>query len=179
VFENGWMHGLGLLTDREQALIRDTAMQTLRSAFTGFAMQFSNALSGERLIRIEETSYGRYGTTSAVHPGAVGVTYPVAMVSSVHPDALSYAELTAAHCQAFTGCVTKTREQLLEGLGRGIGATAAHELGHQAGLEFSRDLQCDDCYDGHRADTVVHFFGVKRWSPAALVILKRLLPSPQ
>jgi hypothetical protein len=85
----------------------------------------------------------------------------------------------AARCQTFTGCDTKTRKQLLEGLGRGIGATAAHELGHQAGLEFSHDLQCDDCYDSHRADTVVHFFGVKRWSPAALAIMERVLPSAQ
>jgi hypothetical protein len=173
------MHGLDVLTNQEQALVRDTAMQTLRSAFAGFSVHFSNIGSSEHLIRIEETPYGTYGTTTAVHPGAVGRTYPVATVSSVYPDALYYAELTAARCRTITGCDTKTRGQLVDGLGRGIGATAAHELGHQAGLEFSHDLQCDDCYDSHRADTVTHFFGVKRWSPAALTIMQRVLPSPQ
>jgi hypothetical protein len=176
VFENGWMHGIDTLTDQEQSLVRRTAVQTLQHAFAGFNLKFSEDVSGARLIRIEETPYRSYGTVTAVHPGAVGMTYPVATVSSVHPDALYHAELAAARCRAFTGCDSKTREQLVEGLGRSIGATAAHELGHQAGLEFSHDVACDDCYDSHRADTVAHFFGVKRWSPAALAIMQRLLP---
>jgi hypothetical protein len=173
------MHGIDILTDQEQSFVRRTAVQTLQGAFAGFDLRFGDDVLGARLIRIEETPYRSYGGVSPVHPGTVGMTYPVATASSVYPDALIHAELTAARCGALTGCDTKTRGQLLEGLGRGIGATAAHELGHQAGLEFSHDLQCADCYDSHRADSVVHFFGVKRWSPAALAIMRRLLPSPR
>jgi hypothetical protein len=176
VFENGWTHGLDTLTGDEQAVVRRAALQTLESAYAGFNVQLRNDASGARLIRVEETPYRSYGTTSPVHPGSVGMTYPMATVSSVYPDALYRDELAATGCGAFTGCDAKTRAQLLEGLGRGIGATAAHELGHQAGLGFSRDAACDDCYDSARADTIAHFFGVKRWSPAALAIMGRLLP---
>lgn len=178
MFENGWLHGTDGLTGGEQALVHNVAVQTLQSAFAGFTVQFSDEPSSARLVRVEETPYSSYGTASPVHPGAVGMTFPASTVSSVHPDALYHAELAAARCRTFTACDTKTREQLLEGLGRGIGATAAHELGHQAGLEFSHDVPCDDCYDSHRADTTVHFFGAKRWSAAALAIMQRLLPTP-
>jgi hypothetical protein len=136
VFENGWMHGIDTLTDQEQSFVRRAAVQTLQGAFAGFDLRFDDNAFGARLIRIEETPYRSYGSVSPVHPGTVGMTYPVATASSVYPDALYHAELTASRCRAFTGCDTKTRQQLLEGMGRGIGATAAHELGHQAGLEF-------------------------------------------
>ena len=109
--------------------------------------------------------------------GAVGVTYPVTTVSTVHPDALYLAELAATRCADLDGCATKTRAQLLEGLGRGIGATAAHELGHQAGLHFSRDARCVECYDGNTATTNMHFFGIKHWSPEALTIMRREIRS--
>jgi hypothetical protein len=175
VFENGWTFGKTMLIDREKSLVRSIALETLRNAYTGFDVHFADELSGERLIKVEDAPYRPYGPGSVVSPGAVGGTYPVATVSSVYPDALYAIELAVARCQDIIGCDAKTREQLVEGLGRGIGATAAHELGHQAGLHFSRDSLCDDCYDSHSANTYVHFFGTKRWSTDALTIMKRVL----
>ena len=177
VFENGWTLGKQTLTDSEESLVRNTALQTLRSAYSGFNVHFSDEPSGERLIKVEDAPYRPYGPGSIVSPGAVGGTYPVTKVSSVYPDALYPIELAAARCQDIIGCDTKTRQQLVEGLGRGIGATAAHELGHQAGLHFSRDSRCDDCYDSHSANAYVHFFGTKRWSTEALTKMRRVLPS--
>jgi hypothetical protein len=64
---------------------------------------------------------------------------------------------------------------MVDALGRGVGATAAHELGHQAGLGFSRDHTCDDCYDGSSAKSRAHFFGEKHWSPEALRMMALFL----
>jgi hypothetical protein len=179
VFENSWIRILDneMLTDQEKSLVKNTALQTLRSAYRGFGVQFSDEPSGARLIRVEDTPYGTYGPGSVVYYGAVGMTYPVVTVSSVRSDALYVAELAAARCRDIISCTSKTREQLLEGLGKGIAATAAHELGHQVGLHFSRDSRCDDCYDSHSANTYVHFFGTKRWSADAMTIMRRVLPS--
>src|SRR5207249_1664899 len=90
-------------------------------------------------------------------------------------DALHVAELAALNCDDIDRCPSETSERFLEGLGRGIGATAAHELGHQAGLHFSRDGACADCYDGNTAKTYVHFFGEKHWSNDALAIMRAVL----
>jgi hypothetical protein len=175
VFENGWTLGKQMLTDREESLVRNTALQTLRDAYSGFNVHFTDDPSGERLMKVEDAPYRSYGPGSIAVPGAVGETYPVAKVSSVYPDALYALELAAVGCQDIIGCDSKTRQELVEGLGRGVGATAAHELGHQAGLHFSGDSRCDDCYDSHSANTYVHFFGTKRWSTDALTIMKRVL----
>ena len=103
------------------------------------------------------------------------MTYPASIVSSVRFDVLMFEELAAAGCRDAMTC-TKTRTELLEGLGRGVGATAAHELGHQAGFRFVRDSPCDDCYDGNRSTSYAHFFETKHWSPEAAAVMSRVLP---
>src|SRR5262249_6802328 len=102
--------------------------------------------------------------------------YRVSTSSSVRPDVLINLELAAVQCHDIDHCV-KSRAELLRGLARGIGATAAHELGHQAGFGgFALDSDCNACYDGHSATSPVHFFGTKHWSARALAIMKHVLP---
>jgi len=102
------------------------------------------------------------------------VTYTVTRTSTVYLDVLYNMELAATTCQSLS-CDSKTRAELLDGLGRAIGATAAHELGHQAGFGFSRDSPCDDCYDSHSAANAAHFFAIKHWSDDAVTIMNRVL----
>jgi hypothetical protein len=174
VFATGWRLGAETLTAHELALVESTALQALREAYRAFDVQFTDETATPRFIRIEDTPFRGPGTIAI--PGTVGATFPVSTVSSVHVDSLYRAELAAVQCHSIVACAAKTRAQLLEGLGHGIGATAAHELGHQAGLHFSRDLQCDECYDSGHGNTYVHFFGQKHWSNEALAIMRRVLP---
>jgi len=174
VFENPWTLGADTLAVSEQSAVKAAALETLRRAFAGFDVRFAEANAGDRLIRVEDTPYA--STPQFRAPGAAGLTYPASTVSSVRIDVLFFAELSAAGCREMSGC-TKSRAELLEGLGRGVGATAAHELGHQAGVRFVRDIPCDDCYDGDRSTSYAHFFGTKRWSPEAAAIMTRLLPA--
>lgn len=67
-------------------------------------------------------------------------------------------------------------DDLVEALARGIGATAAHELGHQYGLGFTHDVSCSDCYDGGTSDTRAHYFGPLHWSQRAQEEMKKVLP---
>jgi hypothetical protein len=106
-----------MLTDREKFIVRNTALQTLRDAYSGFNVHFTDEPSGERLIKVEDAPYRSYGPGSVVAPDTVGGTYPVAKVSSVYPDALYAIELAVARCQDIIGCHRKTRQQLVEGLG--------------------------------------------------------------
>jgi hypothetical protein len=177
-FENGWNLRNEMLSEAEQKLVKHVALQTLRTAYAQFDVQFGDLPAADRVITVEDTPYSVYGPGAIVFPfPPAGTTFPVAKVSSIRLDALYSIELAVIHCQAATACAAKTREQLLAGLGRGVGATAAHELGHQTGLHFSGDSRCDDCYDGHSASTQAHFWGTKHWSDDALIVMRRVLAS--
>ncbi len=169
VFPNSWTLGGETLTGSEASIVKAAAFDTLGKAYEGFAVRFVESPSGNRTIRVEETPY------SSPRYYAAGMTYPVARVSSVRFDVLFSLELAAARCPDMGGC-SRRRNDLLKGLGRGIGATAAHELGHQAGIRFVRDARCDDCYDSNTSNTAAHFFGSKHWSPEALDLMRRILP---
>jgi len=169
-FNNSWRVAGDALTVSEQTRIRDLAFTTLRTAFDGFEVRFTDAAKAQRSIRIEDTPYSR-----TMNFGASGLTYPVSLVSSVRFDILANNVLTSVDCRRLDGCRAKTRQELVDGLGRGVGATAAHELGHQAGLGFSHDAQCDDCYDGRSSTSYAHFFGTKHWSDGEVETMRRVL----
>jgi hypothetical protein len=104
------------------------------------------------------------------------VTIPTATTSWIRFDSLYYAEMAVLGCDTVARCPSKTRAEIVGGLGVGIGATGAHELGHQRGLEFTRHSSCGDCYDGAASTSYAHFFGVKHWSPEALTSMRSRLP---
>jgi hypothetical protein len=175
VFDTGWRFAGVPLTRADEELVEATARRTLATAFSGFAMSFDEDAATDRTVRVEDTPSSGHGPGTITFPGTVGLTLPFSMTSSIRIDALFVAELGVAHCASMTSCSLSPRE-LLTGLGRGVGATAAHELGHQVGFQFSTDGACDDCYDGATAGTYAHFFGEEHWSDAARAIMRRVLP---
>ena len=168
-FTNSWRVAGDALTAAERTRVKDLALATLRAAFEGFDVRFTDAPTSDRSIRVEDTPYSR------MFFGAAGMTYPASVVSSVRFDVLANNVLASVHCTHLDSCAVKTRAELVDGLGHGVGATAAHELGHQAGLGFSHDSPCDDCYDGRSSTSYAHFFGTKHWSGAELATLRRVL----
>jgi hypothetical protein len=170
-FANTWRVGSDELTTEERSRLTRAALDAMRAAFSGFDVVITEAPSAARLIRVEDTPPVRMPFF-----GAAGVTYPAARVSSVRFDVLANLELAVVHCRDVAHCAAMPRAALVDGLGRGVGATAAHELGHQAGFRFALDSRCDDCYDGNASTSYAHFFGQKHWSDRALQIMNRTLP---
>jgi hypothetical protein len=162
-FGSNWALGPIVMTDGETATIKQVALETLREAFNGFQVEFSEGNAGERAIRLDRNLM------------RTGATQIGANVSSVSLDGVYLTLLTVAGCKDLASCPGKTRAEMVTALGRGIGATAAHELGHQAGFGFGIDARCDDCYDAGSAKSYAHFFGTKRWSPRAQAIMNRVL----
>jgi hypothetical protein len=175
VFDNDWQIGEETLTPQEQSIAKRTALRTLQHAFTGFGLSVSEGRGADRLIVVDK-GYAA-GLVPSGRPAPVGETYPFAFVSKVHFDETVHTLLAVVGCETVAACSRKTRAEIVEGVGRGIGSTAAHELGHQVGFRFSVDSDCDECYDSHTSKTYQHFFGTKHWSDRALTIMRRVLAS--
>jgi hypothetical protein len=173
-FENTWRVGNDTLTDQEQLIVRQRALQTLRQAFGGFGVAVTDGRDADRLV-IVDTGFVA-GLGPAGQPAPVGETFPFARASSVHLDETFRTLMAVTGCSAMIGCPARTRAELVDALGVGIGSTAAHELGHQVGLRFAVDSRCADCYDSHTSNTYQHFFGTKHWSDQAMTIMRRVLP---
>jgi hypothetical protein len=173
-FENDWQMGREALTLQEQARVKAVAQQTLQDAFRGFDVTVREGRDADRLVVVDKGFVP--GLRPVGQPAPVGETLPFAWVSRVHFDEICATLLSVAGCAGVASRCTKTRSELVDGLGRGIGGTAAHELGHQTGLRFALDARCETCYDGGTSNTNEHFFGSQHWSDAALTIMRRVLP---
>ena len=170
-FENAWEVEGQPLAQHERTVVEATALRTLQEAFGGFDVLFLEGQGGARHVKVQDTDYG-----PKMLLGAVGMTFPMGKTSRVRFDALVHAELIAARCVRFDWCGGRARHEMIEGLGRGLGATIAHELGHQAAFGFAVHSDCRDCYDS-ASTSLVHFFGRKRWSERALEIMRHVLPA--
>jgi hypothetical protein len=175
-FRNSWTIGGVPLAAAEQRVVRSAAVGTLRAAFSAFDVRVAedDRIASHRIV-VSDTPY-----SAPMYFGGVGLTRATAADSSVHADGLFSAELTVLGCESMLRCAAKTREKLVVGLGVGIGATAAHELGHQRGLAFTHHAACDSCYDSATSTSFTHFFGRKHWSPDSLHAMRAVLqPRPQ
>jgi len=165
VFADNWAFGPTVLSEPEVVVLKENALATLRQAYAGYNVSFTEGADAERVIRIDRGGF------------MAGATPIGSRVSRVSLDGTYLSLLVVAGCPGLETCATKTRAELVAALGRGAGATAAHELGHQAGLRFCRDSPCAECYDGSKSSTREHFFGTKHWSPQATAMMKHVLPS--
>jgi hypothetical protein len=107
----------------------------------------------------------------------IGATPIGSKVSYVSLDGLNLTLVTVVGCHDIASCDRHPRAELIEALGHGFGATAAHELGHQAGLQFVRDSRLRGLLGRRVGDHRSHFFGGKHWSPGALATMRYVLPS--
>jgi hypothetical protein len=164
VWGDNWTLGPIALTAAEQSSIRDAALVTLQHAYADFDVEFAEDSGGDRIIRLNRQLFGS------------GSTPVGSKVSEVNLDGVYLTLLAVTRCHDIASCPAHSRADLVRAIGHGIGATAAHELGHQAGFRFVRDSSCEDCYDGASSKSLVHFFGEKRWSPQAKATMGRVLP---
>jgi len=170
VFTTAWTIGGTRVDEADRAVVIQSTFDTLREAFAGFDVRFVDSASADHVVRVDDVDSGQ-----RLSLGAVGVTYPLARASSVRIDVLFQNELAVIGCAGARTC-QKSRRELLSGLGRGVGATAAHEVGHQIGFDFTRDSACADCLDGDSSFDGAHFFGRKHWSDDARLRMQRVLP---
>jgi hypothetical protein len=171
--------GLGL-TVYERDLVKRTAFETMKTAYQGFCVEFMEDEREPPLVNNDPTNERHVYVLNTDGPnGAAGKTEATAAESSVYLIAQVNSLRVMAGCSAlFDDCGTRPRVTLVTALGRGLGATIAHEFGHQGGVWevwTQDDYNCMDCYDSPSANTPDHFFSPLHWTEAASVIMNRVL----
>jgi RHS repeat-associated protein len=140
------------LDQQESDLVKLWARQQLHMAFSGFAVVISEG-GGTNYIHVtQDRPSGEAGGTP--QPG-LG-----------HDSEVNYDWLAGLAVRYSPGA---SKQEYLASLGRGIGATAAHEFVHQspARIGHHEDRRYENTYDFFTADHESHFSGNLGWSPDA------------
>jgi RHS repeat-associated protein len=166
-FPAAWDLGRDTLEQPVIDLVKQTALQTMRDAYKDYNVLFNEG-GGARKIKV----HNKVGQ-------AVGVTWVTNGFSDLYLENFYNPLTNQLKCYPLSECVREGHydwNTIAMALGRGIGATGAHELGHQVGLNFVQDIACDSCYDSDTAETRDHFFGPLNWSERAKRKMDIILP---
>lgn len=157
-----WSVGREPLDSSEVDEIKATAIETFKGAFSGFGIVVS-AGGGTNRITVKGELGGSVGSTDT----SIIDTY----ASTV------YYENIANFAQRYAKELGKTdRREIIRGVGRGIGAAAAHEFGHQK--RFTTDNTIDvNSYDYYSGERWQEYYGELHWTPQALEVMKKKLPN--
>jgi hypothetical protein len=157
----------GAITDDEKALIRNVAWNELSSAYSDLRVRFTENRRAHYRVRVVQgpladalkMGRGASGQTNAMGP--MGGDSTVSFLIAVR-GAFAYAPPQA------------TRRDILEGIGRGLGRTAVHELAHQLLGTQSAHGNDDRSYEYGSPDRIGQYYGPIHWSTAWTPLVKRL-----
>ncbi len=195
-FKAGWDVPLNGLTPPELQVVKETARETIEQAFQGYAVRAILGTTDAKLSRSIRRVY-----IDGINNGENGETLPIRLYSDVHMGTLFSSFKSAFDCgegkdcraTAFDDMPTRSgfaRGVLVTALGRGTGATVAHEFGHQDSLfagvrSFTfHTTECHDCYDFGLPDPPPpdarypreYFLGPLVWHPQARAVMPKRLP---
>ena len=150
----GDVHRLGgPIEDDEKARIESVARTELEDAYRGLRIKFSSAATGFYRVSVVQDIPARglptAGQSRRLPSGGVGAVN----FRTVADSAVAYAPPGAS------------RAQMIEGIGRGIGRTAAHEFAHQilprVNLHATKDK---DSYEFASSERASQFYGPLHWA---------------
>jgi RHS repeat-associated protein len=158
-WKNKWTFRNENLSIEEIQETKNLALESFRMAFVGFGVVVTNGQGGNRII-VDGFSGG----------SEVGMTPPLQNYSYVYYDDIRILADRIGH-----DCGIDERNEVLRGIGKGIGRVAAHEFGHQGFPTFTihntDDPNSYDYRDG--GDTWALYYGELHWSERSLEGMRR------
>jgi RHS repeat-associated protein len=155
-WQNQFVLGREQLDATDVETIKLWAYQTMRQAFSGLTVSLSEG-SGTNYITVNDN----------YPPGNAGDTRLFfARTSDVNFGIL------AGLARSYTPPGT-ARSELMAAIGRGVGATSAHEFAHQ--MQVGHQDFDANAYDYDSADNAQHFYGQLHWTPGAWQRLQQRL----
>jgi RHS repeat-associated protein len=156
-WQNEFTLGGGRFTAEEVELVKLWTYQTMRLAYSGYRVLVSEGGRGtNRMIVKRGGAYNDYA----------GSTILGSIASEINYDLLADRALNYAPNK-------QDRREIAAGIGRGVGATAAHEFGHQVGLRWMDTTRDPNTYDFHSSDRFSQYYGQLHWLPQNLAELQK------
>jgi len=151
----------------ERNTIRSIALAELRLAFAEFRFDVSDSHDAPYTVHVVQ----EFPASRLTPFGAAGqsiVLAPLGGFGSVSFQVVGSLAVTQAPPGA-------TRQQIIEGIGRGIGRAAAHEFAHQLLPNVQIDASTDDrSYEFEAAARPAEFYGAMHWGLARPLLERRL-----
>ena len=155
----------GLLTDAELESIKQTSRTELKRAFAGMRISITDHHDAFWRVEVARSLRSRGPLPNAGESlsfgwlgGAGAVSFDLVALKALH-----YAPAGAS------------RQEILDGIARGIGRVAAHELAHQILNDGAAHNPGDDhAYEFPSPDRAAQYYGELRWTTARPLLELRL-----
>jgi len=157
----------GPLDASEFETIKQTSRRELAQAFSGLKIRITDGRGGRHTVRVQLSIERRKGQRLP-NAGETFAMGPFGARSLV--DFTEVLMAAIAHAPAGT-----TREQLVAGIGRGIGRVAVHELAHSfLGVQAMDNRTDDRSYEYFTHNRRSQYFGQLHWAGAWPVLVERM-----
>jgi hypothetical protein len=155
--------GMDPLTRAEQERIQRIARAEVGRAFDGLRVRVTDNRRARYRVAVEQVFRGRF-------QGAAGQSR--ALIGAGGAGAVNF--LVVANLAVVHAPPDATRETIVDGIGRGLGRSAVHELAHQIVRHVNiHDATDPATYEYGVADRYSHFYGDERWGPAGPQLRRR------
>jgi len=155
----------GPLTGEEQATIERESMAEVRRAFAGLNIEITASPQAFWRVQVVPT-LGRRGALPAS-----GASVALGMLGGSGAIGFDIVALNAAR-YARPGA---PRQEIVDGIGRGIGRVAIHELGHQIlGTAAMHDETDRDSYEYPSPERASQYYGRLHWTLAWHLLQQKL-----
>ena len=156
----------GLLTDAELESIKTVSRAEVERAFAGFNIRIVDDRSAYWRVEVDRSLRARQGplpnSGESVSLGWLGGSGAVSF-DLVALKALQYAPAGAS------------RQTIVDGIGRGIGRVAAHELAHQIlNAGTAHNAADENSYEFPSPDRAAQYYGELHWTTARPLLEQRL-----
>lgn len=155
----------GALTAAEVATIRRTARRELEDAYAGTRIRFTDGTDAFWHVAVQPAIRGRKALADAGHSIALG---PLGGVGELSFTVLAMSAIRFAPAGA-------SRAAIVDGIGRGIGRAAVHELAHQIVATAAMDNNSDpDSYEYSTFIRASQYYGTLHWGQAWPIVRQKI-----
>jgi hypothetical protein len=155
----------GALTAEEISTIQHTARRELEEAYSGTRVRFTDGADAFWRIDVQPAIRGRKALADAGHSIALG---PLGGIGELNFTVLALSAIRFAPAGA-------SRPAIVDGIGRGIGRAAVHELAHQIVATAAMDNDSDpDSYEYSTFIRASQYYGTLHWGGAWPIVLQKI-----